>query len=70
MESSGDSAQVWRVLEYWHEGLSVRLIAGALNWKGGRRVLDTKRVERAIAELAADKKIAKIDGRWRAVKPK
>ena len=66
MESSDDCAKVIQVLEQWHDGLSLRLIASVLGWGGGRRNgLNTARVHRALLDLAMQRKVEQVNKKWR-----
>jgi hypothetical protein len=74
-KASKDRADVLHVLstfDTFGHGLSVRMVAGVLCWTGGtaRHNLDTRRVHRALMQLAADKRIEqdRVSKRWRAVR--
>ena len=64
-----DSEKVFDVLSAFPSP-SIRMIAGALAWIGPTGALDTFRVHRALIELAVDKRVEKVDKRWRVVKRK
>jgi len=61
-----DGSKVLHVLETWQNGLSVRLIADALDWRSATsKTLDTRRVHRALIALAVDGLVVQVDKRWR-----
>jgi hypothetical protein len=62
----GDFAEVLRILGLFPRGLSIRLIAEALNWVGGtaRHRHDTRRVNRALIELAVQKLVVQEGKKW------
>ena len=62
-----DSEKVFDVLSAFPSP-SIRMIADCLGWRGPTHALNTFRVHRALIELAVDKKVEKVDGRWRVVK--
>ena len=62
-----DSEKVFDVLSAFPSP-SIRMIAGALAWIGPTGALDTFRVHRALIELALDRQVEKVGGRWRVVR--
>ena len=67
-----DLAEVMRVLNMFSDGLTLRLIASALNWRStkGRTLLDTRRVDRALLDLVLEKKVEQVNKRWRVRRDK
>ena len=61
-----DSEKVFEVLSAFPSP-SIRMIADCLGWRGPTHALDTFRVHRALLDLAVDRKVEQVGGRWRVV---
>lgn len=61
-----DSEKVLQILEVVGQPLSYRLLADALGWK--QKVADSPRVQAALLELAASKRVTKVGKKWCLIK--